>query len=92
MAAEALFRVGLTHRLHQVIDRASRHKPAVFTRDDQFRDTRDVGADHRSTERQRQTVKGLGLRRIHHSVELQDTPEIRGMLRKVLHFVEVIEG
>ena len=45
-----------------------------------------------STERQRQTVKGLGLRRIHHSVELQDTPEIRGMLRKVLHLVDVIEG
>ena len=45
-----------------------------------------------STERQRQTVKGLGLRRIHHSVELQDTPEIRGMLRKVSHLVEVIEG
>ncbi len=45
-----------------------------------------------STDRQRQTVKGLGLRRIHHSVELQDTPEIRGMLRKVAHLVEVIEG
>ncbi|PPD12104.1 MAG: 50S ribosomal protein L30, partial [Methylotenera sp.] len=26
------------------------------------------------------TVKGLGLRRMHHTVELQDTPAIRGMI------------
>ena len=45
-----------------------------------------------ATERQRQTVKGLGLRRIRHSVEIQDTPETRGMLRKVSHLVDVIEG
>ena len=31
----------------------------------------------------RDTVRGLGLRRMHHSVELQDTPEIRGMINKV---------
>ena len=45
-----------------------------------------------STKRQRETVKGLGLRRIRHSVELQDTPEIRGMVTKVLHLIEVEES
>ena len=45
-----------------------------------------------STKRQRQTVMGLGLRRIRHTVELQDTPEIRGMVTKVAHLVQVIEG
>ena len=42
-----------------------------------------------STKRQRETVKGLGLRKIRGSVELQDTPEIRGMVKKVLHLIEV---
>ena len=45
-----------------------------------------------ATMRQRQTVRGLGLRRIRHTVERQDTPEIRGMVTKVAHLVEVIEG
>ena len=45
-----------------------------------------------STERQRAVVRGLGLRRIRHTVERQDTPEIRGMVTKVLHLVEVVEG
>ena len=45
-----------------------------------------------STERQRQIVRGLGLRRLQHTVERQDTPEIRGMVTKVLHLVQVIEG
>jgi large subunit ribosomal protein L30 len=34
-------------------------------------------------------VQGMGLRRIGHSVELQDTPETRGMILKVRHLVEV---
>ena len=34
-------------------------------------------------------VKGLGLRRIRHSVTLKDTPAIRGMIHKVRHLVEV---
>jgi large subunit ribosomal protein L30 len=36
-------------------------------------------------------VRGLGLRRIRHTVELQDTPETRGMIHKVRHLVEVHE-
>jgi large subunit ribosomal protein L30 len=34
-------------------------------------------------------VKGLGLRRIRHTVELKDTPETRGMIHKVRHLVQV---
>ncbi len=36
-------------------------------------------------------VKGLGLRRIRHTVELKDTPDTRGMIHKVRHLVEVSE-
>jgi large subunit ribosomal protein L30 len=45
-------------------------------------------------ERQAQVVRGLGLRRIRHSVVLPDTPETRGMILKVRHLVEVerVEG
>lgn len=35
------------------------------------------------------TVRGLGLRRMHHTVELQDTPEIRGMINAVSYLVKV---
>ncbi len=35
------------------------------------------------------TVKGLGLRRIRHTVELQDTPAIRGMINAVSYLVKV---
>jgi large subunit ribosomal protein L30 len=38
---------------------------------------------------QAETVRGLGLRRLHHSVELLDTPETRGMIHKVQHLVTV---
>jgi len=36
----------------------------------------------------RATVRGLGLRRMHHTVELQDTPEVRGMVNKVFYLVK----
>ena len=36
-------------------------------------------------------VTGLGLRRIRHTVEVKDTPAMRGMIHKVRHLVEVIE-
>ncbi len=38
----------------------------------------------------RQTIRGLGLRRMHQIVERQDTPEVRGMIHKVRHLVEVV--
>ena len=36
----------------------------------------------------RATVRGLGLRRINHSVELVDTPEVRGMINKVSYLLK----
>ena len=41
--------------------------------------------------RQRDTLRSLGLRRIGHQVEHADTPQIRGMIRRVKHLVEVSE-
>ena len=42
--------------------------------------------------RHRETVRGLGLRRMNHTVELEDTPAIRGMIRKVDYLVQVEEA
>ena len=42
--------------------------------------------------RQRATVRGLGLRRIRHVVEVVDTPSVRGMSNKVRHLVVVLES
>ena len=41
--------------------------------------------------RQRATLRGLVLRRMHHTVTVEDTPSIRGMVGKVLHLVRVEE-
>ncbi|MDQ2896106.1 MAG: 50S ribosomal protein L30 [Actinomycetota bacterium] len=38
------------------------------------------------------TLRSLGLRRIGHTVEVSDSPQIRGMLHKVRHLVEVRES
>jgi large subunit ribosomal protein L30 len=40
-------------------------------------------------ETQKRTVRGLGLRRLNHSVVLEDTDAIRGMVRKIQHLVVV---
>ncbi len=45
------------------------------------------GAD----KRQLDTLRSLGLRRIGHTVEHGDTPQIRGMVHKIRHLVEVSE-
>ena len=37
----------------------------------------------------RATVRGLGLKRIHHTVELVDTPEVRGMINRVSYLVRL---
>ncbi|MCC1497530.1 50S ribosomal protein L30 [Alcanivorax sp. 1008] len=38
---------------------------------------------------QKATLRGLGLRRIGHTVELEDTPAVRGMIGKVYFMVQV---
>jgi large subunit ribosomal protein L30 len=39
----------------------------------------------------RACVAGLGLRRMHHTVELEDTPAVRGMVNKVAYLLKVEE-
>jgi large subunit ribosomal protein L30 len=48
-----------------------------------------LGSPIRRTPNQRQTLIGLGLNKRHKTVELEDTPEVRGMIRKVQHMVTV---
>ncbi len=43
------------------------------------------------SKRQKDTVRALGLRRLHQTVEHPDTPEVRGMVDKVRHLVKVEE-
>jgi len=42
-------------------------------------------------QRQRATLRGLGLRRLNHVVTLKDAPQVRGMIAKVAHLVRVVE-
>ncbi len=44
------------------------------------------------TKRHKATVRALGLRRLHQTVEQKDTPQLQGMLYKVAHLVEVTEA
>ena len=37
----------------------------------------------------RATIRGLGLKRVHHVVELVDTPEVRGMINRVSYLVRL---
>ena len=45
-----------------------------------------------SDQKQLDTLRSLGLRRIGHTVEVTDTPQARGMIAKVAHLVEVEES
>ena len=51
-----------------------------------------VGSPIRRTKDQRATLIGLGLNKMHKVSELEDTPEVRGMIRKLPHMVEIVEG
>jgi large subunit ribosomal protein L30 len=41
-------------------------------------------------ETQRKTIKSLGLKRLHHTVVSEDTPQLRGQIDKVKHLVSVV--
>ena len=43
------------------------------------------------TDKQRASVRGLGLRRLHQVVERVDTAAVRGMVKAVPHLVEIVE-
>ena len=42
-------------------------------------------------DKQRETVRGLGLRRMHQVVEREDTPAVRGMVKKIPHLVAIVD-
>ncbi|OYY72544.1 uL30 family ribosomal protein [Sphingomonas sp. 28-63-12] len=48
-----------------------------------------TGSPIRRTSDQRATLVGLGLNKMHKTVEINDTPEVRGMIRKVAHMLNV---
>ncbi len=50
-----------------------------------------IGSPIRRPARQRQTLIGLGLNRMHKTRELEDTPAVRGMVRRIPHLVQIIE-
>lgn len=53
---------------------------------------RQTGSPIRRKEDQRATLVGLGLNQIGRVSTLEDTPSVRGMIAKVAHMVEVVEG
>jgi large subunit ribosomal protein L30 len=50
-----------------------------------------VGSPIRRPAKQRQTLIGLGLNKMHKTRELEDTPSVRGMVDKISHMVEILE-
>ena len=48
-----------------------------------------TGSPIRRQPHQRKTLVGLGLNKMHRTRELEDTPEVRGMIRAVRHMVSV---
>lgn len=43
------------------------------------------------TDDQKKTIQALGFKRLHQTLTLPDRPEIRGMIRRVSHLLEVME-
>lgn len=52
---------------------------------------RQTGSPIRRKPDQRQTLVGLGLNKMGRVRELEDTPSVRGMIKKVSHMVEIVE-
>ena len=50
-----------------------------------------IGSPIRRPEKQRKTLIGLGLNKMHKTRELEDTPSVRGMVKKIPHLVKIIE-
>jgi large subunit ribosomal protein L30 len=49
-----------------------------------------TGSPIRRTKDQRSTLIGLGLNKMNRVSELEDSPEVRGMIKKIRHMVEVV--
>jgi large subunit ribosomal protein L30 len=52
---------------------------------------RQTGSPIRRNAVQRATLAGLGLNKLGRESELEDTPAVRGMIRKVQHLLEIVE-
>lgn len=50
-----------------------------------------IGSTNRRPERQKQTLIGLGLNKLHRRSTVEDTPSVRGMINKVQHLVRIVE-
>ena len=50
-----------------------------------------IGSPIRRPAKQRATLVGLGLNKMHKTRELEDTPAVRGMIAKIPHMVEIVE-
>ena len=50
-----------------------------------------IGSPIRRPAKQRATLVGLGLNKMHKTRELEDTPSVRGMVNKIPHLVEISE-
>ncbi len=50
-----------------------------------------IGSPIRRPAKQRATLIGLGLNKMHKTRELEDTPSVRGMINSIPHMVEIIE-
>lgn len=50
-----------------------------------------IKSDVKRVKAQQETIRGLGLRKMHSSRILEDTPEVRGMVNAVAHLVKVEE-
>ena len=50
-----------------------------------------IGSPIRRPQKQRQTLIGLGLNKMHKTRELEDTDSVRGMVNKISHLVEIVE-
>ena len=79
MLCLVLRRVGLDKRIMTTTRTAGRLRVTLV------RST--IGFDKRQAE----VVRGLGLRRLNHTVERQDVPSVRGMIRTVGHLVRVVD-
>lgn len=51
-----------------------------------------IGSPIGRQEYQRATLIGLGLNKLHRRRELEDTPSVRGMIRRVAHLVKIVDA
>ncbi|MCL5775818.1 50S ribosomal protein L30 [Limibaculum sp. FT325] len=50
-----------------------------------------IGSPIRRPAKQRETLKGLGLNKMHRTRELEDTPAVRGMVNSIPHLAVIVE-